>query len=185
MALFREDGKLSVDPRSPGRSYLALARLIPWLRPRGRSDASVDARFYTSRPGQNTLEIRAVSTLFNLTWILLICGAASHLFEIGPLLAIPLFALASLVAVLIIVTITALGQLVTVLLARVGWTPERVVIQSALHQVILVVACIEAALDSHWVRWVGLVWLGLVAMETGARMIEMIRAGSGGAKSES
>lgn len=174
MALFREDRKLSTDPRSPERSYLALSRLIPWLRPGRRSDASVDAHFYTSKPGQNPFEIRLVSSLFNLTWTLLLCGAASHLFDIGPFLAPIVFVLAGFGTLLIIIVVMCLAELVTRLIRRVGGSPSGVLVQSAAHQIVLLVACIEASFDSHWVRWVGIGWLTLVALELIAQAIEMV-----------
>ncbi len=174
MALFREDRQLSEDPRAPGRSHLALVRLIPWLRPGRRSDASVDARFYTSKPGQNPLEIRLVSSLVNLTWTLLIFGAASHLFDIGPYLAPVVFILSSLVTVLIIVTILVPAHIATRLAHRSGWNVEGATMQSLVHQAVLLSACAAAAFDRHWVRWVGIIWIALVAVEILARAIETI-----------
>ena len=185
MALLREDRKLSVDPRAPERSYLALFRLVPWLRPRRRSDAAVDARFYTDKPGQNPLEIRMVSTLFNLTWTLLLCGAASHLFAIGPLLAPFIFVAASLGTLLVIVVLMIVAELVVRMLRRAGRSPRGVMVQSVVHQGALLIACVEAAFDSHWVRWVGLAWLSLFAIEMAARMIETIRSESEQQPSES
>lgn len=178
MALFREDRELSVDPRAPERSHLALSRLIPWLRPATTSDPSVDARFYTSRPGQNPLEIRLTSTLFYLTWTLLIFGAAARVFDFSFILAPLVLFIAALAAVVVILAILPLAEVVTRIVRRMGLRAEGVTIQSAVQQAILVLACIEALLDRHWMRWVGLFWLTLVGVEMIARLIEAARPGS-------
>lgn len=185
MALFRENRKLSVDPRAPERSHLALVRLIPWLRPDARVDASVDARFYTSKPGQNPIEIRLTSTLFYLTWTLLIHGAVMRGLDIGPLLAPLVFVLAGLAAVILLVALLPVAELVTRLVRRLGWNPEGATIHSAVHQTVLMLVCLEAVFASHWVRWVGIFWITLVTLELAARVIEMILPESDGQSSES
>lgn len=180
MALFREDRKLSVDPRAPQRSHLALSRLIPALRPASVNDPAVDARFYTSKAGHNPLEIILTSVLFYLTWTLLVYGAAERLLDFPLLLAPIVLGLSSLAAVLVIVSILPIAELVNQLIRRLGWKPEGVKIQSGVQQAILILACIAAALDKHWVRWIGILWLTLVGVEIIARLIEAARPGSEG-----
>lgn len=174
MALFRDNWELNIDPRAPERSHLALSRLIPWLRPRRRDDETVELRLYTLGPGQNPLEIRLTGFLFNLTWTLLLYSAAWHLFEIRGIL-VPLTLLVSIALVpVVILILMLLAEPLVRMFSRLS-NADAASTHSFMQQAILLFACIEAAFDSHWIRWVGLTWIVLVSLELIARLVEIVR----------
>lgn len=173
MALLRNDRNVKHDSRSPARSFMATFRLLPWLRPARGSDANVEAYHSADSAGQNPLEIWLASLTFNLMWMLLICSALWHVVSIPPWAWPLVFLGSSAIAVLVIIGIMGLAEPVARWLRRTFQAIDPALVHSTAQQLVLMVASIGAALDSHWIRWAGRAWIAIVAVELLARVVEV------------
>lgn len=168
------NGSTGLSPFAPSRYHLALFRLGAFLRLRFGGRSSEQTTELTFQPGQSALEVYLTATLvygfITLSWLGLF-----HLdrpFGSWLALTLPL----SLVLTYLSLHAAAVGTALILLALRTARVPvrENLPIQSAVMMTLLLVTAVVLWRLDSWMRWVGLFWLALAALDAFAAVVLLL-----------